>query len=73
MKGVHTFQFLIGKVQLIIKKEYENGEVFQFLIGKVQHQHFRYFHILLNQIFLFFATILSQKSVDRFSEIPDFP
>ena len=50
----------------------ENIE-FQFLIGKVQHQHFRYFHILLNQIFLFFATILSQKSVDRFSEIPDFP
>ena len=68
------FQFLIGKVQR--SKEaptFLQLQKFQFLIGKVQHQHFRYFHILLNQIFLFFATILSQKSVDRFSEIPDFP
>ena len=47
--------------------------LFQFLLGKVRQQHFRCFQILLNQIFLIFATILSQKSVDRFSEIPDFP
>ena len=46
---------------------------FQCLIGKVQQQYFRYFHILLKQISLIFATILSKKSVGRFSVIPDFP
>lgn len=46
---------------------------FQFLIGKVQQQYFRCFHILLKQISLIFASILSKKSVDRFSVIPDFP
>ena len=50
-----------------------NAKMFQFLLGKVRQQHFRCFQILLNQIFLIFATILSKKSVDRFSEIPDFP
>ena len=35
--------------------------LFQFLLGKVRQQHFRCFQILLNQIFLIFATILSKS------------
>ncbi len=69
-----TFQFLLGKVrQKQCLTTTECGKWFQFLLGKVRQQHFRCFQILLNQIFLIFATILSKKSVDRFSEIPDFP
>ena len=71
-----VFQFLLGKVRQTIfeiSNESEKTKMFQFLLGKVRQQHFRCFQILLNQIFLIFATILSKKSVDRFSEIPDFP
>ena len=72
----NLFQFLLGKVRLKEKLKFQMIlliKMFQFLLGKVRQQHFRCFQILLNQIFLIFATILSKKSVDRFSEIPDFP